>query len=1073
MEPNSLFKQSSYSLIMTTIVMMILGLALSPLLKVKLLPDRSLPSVSVYYSYGGANAVVVDSEVTSPMEAIFSTLGGLVRQSSRTGDGNGAITLEMEKDADMDAVRFEVSTLIRQIYAELPKGVSYPQIRVSRPDEEERVEQLMSLMLNGPGNRWDLGQLAETSIRPTLALVDGVFDVRVSGYTPLQWELVYDAAKLKTMGLSPGDISRQIRDYYKTAGLGIVKQTLGTSRISFSSPVLFAGHRDNKPDWENIKIRAGERIFHLKDLVTIRKAESTASGYYRINGLNTITIGVMAAKSANQLMVAAKVKEQLAILNERLPKGYTLDIAYDSTVFLKDELTKTIIRFALSLLLLLLFVWLVSRSSRYLFLIFIGMTAIILIAFIFYYLAGIEIHLYSLAGITISLGIIIDNTIVMADHLRMGKGISVFRGILAATLTTAGALVVVFFLDDEQQLLLLDFTFVILINLGVSLLISLFFIPALLHKLPLPRPSDKQGYRMKRRLVRWYRRYASGIQLSVRFRKIILALAILGFGLPVFLLPAHLDEDSWFNNSYNKVFGSNTYNEHVRKVVDKALGGSLRLFIQETKQDGLGNSDRRTTLSVRVDMYEGTTLEKSNEIVMRIENMLTQYDEIEQFQTNIYGSGSAGIQIQFKKDHEFTAFPLTLKSELESKVVEMGVGDWTITGVGRGFDNSLHEGARNSRVTFYGYNLEELKGYAEKFKSYLLEIQRVEANSIFINGRATRDDKVHTEHQIDFNEERLSKAGIAKGHLLYELRKMSDNQSFVIDLYTEGTREPVVLQTDRSQMPDYWQFYNQGLEVGKDKLARMNYFGSLNKERVTDLINKENMEYTMVVEFDFIGSYGQKEYMVGKVIRKMADELPIGFRLKQQTFYGGIWGDKSESDNRLLIILLVLTIIYAIGAVVFESLTQPFVVLVMIPLSFIGVFLTFYLFEIPFGQGGYASFLLLSGLTVNSALYILNDLNNVRQNSPDMNALNQYIHAFRQKIIPIGLTIFSTVLGLIPFLYGGKKEVFWFSLAIGTIGGLLFSLFALIVFLPLFLKGINKRRENGERRRELGVGSRE
>lgn len=1058
MKINTLFKQSSYPLIMATIAMMILGLALSPLLKVKLLPDRSLPSVLVYYNYGGANAVVVDSEVTSRMEAIFSNLEGLVKQSSRTGDGNGSITLEMEKEADMDAVRFEVSMLIRQIYPELPKGVSYPQIRVSRPDEEERVEQLMSLILNGPGNRWEVGQVAETSIKPTLALIDGVFDVRVSGYTPLQWELVYNTTKLKTIGLSPESISKQIRDYYKTAGLGMVKQTQGSGRISFSSPVLFAGHRDNKPDWENIKIRAGERILRLTSLVTIRKEESQASGYYRINGLNTITLGVMATKSANQLMVAAKVKEQLAILNQSLPEGYTLDIAYDSTVFLKDELTKTGIRIGLSLLLLLLFVWLVSRSSRYLFVIFISMTANILIAFIFYYLADIEIHLYSLAGITISLGIIIDNTIVMADHLRIGKGISVFRGILAATLTTAGALVVVFFLDDEQQLLLLDFTFVILINLGVSLLISLFFIPALLQQFPLPRPSENRGYKMKRRLVRWYRRYASGIQFSARFRKIILAIAILGFGLPVFLLPAQLDENNWFNNAYNKVFGSNTYNEYVRKVVDKALGGSLRLFIQETKHEGLGNSHRRTTLSVRVDMYEGTTLEKSNEIVMRIENMLTQYDEIEQFQTNIYGSGSAAIQIYFKKEHEFTNFPSTLKSELESKVVEMGVGDWTITGVGRGFDNSLHEGARNSRVTFYGYNLDALKSIAKKFKNYLLEIQRVEANSIFINGRATRDDKVHTEHRIDFNEERLSKAGIAKGRLLYELRKMSNDQNRVLDLYTEGIREPVVLTTDRSQMPDSWQFYNQALEVGKDKLARMNYFGSLSKERVTDLINKENMEYTMVVEFDFIGSYGQKEYIVGKVIKKMDDELPIGFRLKQQTFYGGIWGDKNESDNRLLIILLVLTIIYAICAVVFESLTQPFVVLVMIPLSFIGVFLTFYLFDIAFGQGGYASFLLLSGLTVNSALYILNDLNNVRRNSPGMNALNQYIHAFRQKIVPIGLTIFSTVLGLIPFLYGGKKEVFWFSLSIGTIGGLLFSLFALIVFLPLFLKGVRGRR---------------
>ncbi len=108
---------------MATLALMLLGIALSPLLKVKLLPDRSLPAVTVYYSYGGANAVVADSEVTSRLEAVFSNLNGLVNMRSCKGDGNGNIALEMEKGADMDAVRFEVSMLIRQMYPELPAGV--------------------------------------------------------------------------------------------------------------------------------------------------------------------------------------------------------------------------------------------------------------------------------------------------------------------------------------------------------------------------------------------------------------------------------------------------------------------------------------------------------------------------------------------------------------------------------------------------------------------------------------------------------------------------------------------------------------------------------------------------------------------------------------------------------------------------------------------------------------------------------------------------------------------------------------------------------------------------------------
>jgi multidrug efflux pump subunit AcrB len=922
-------------------------------------------------------------------------------------------------------------------------------IQVSRPGEEQRVEQLI------PGNRRELGRLAESEVKPALSLIEGVYDVQLSGYNPLRRELVYDTEKLVLLGLSPENIARQIRNIYATTGLGMVQQTGSSGGLNI--PVVLSAGNSTINDWQNIQIKAGGRLIRLTSLVEVQQAESPAAGYYRINGLNTITLGIMATKSANHLMTVSKVKKRLAHLNENLPHNCTIDVVYDSTIFLKEELTKTAIRIGLSLLLLLLFVWLVSRSSRYLFVIFASMAANISVAFIFYYLAGIEIHLYSLAGIIVSLGIIIDNTIVMADHLRIGKGLSIFRGILAATLTTGGALVVVFFLNDEQKLLLLDFVYVILINLGVSLLVSFFFVPALLHQMPLPRPDDKRTFKTKRRMVRLYNRYASGIRFTARFRRVIFAVAILGFGLPVFMLPGNLAGNRWYNKLYNSTIGSELYNEHIRKVADKALGGSLRLFIRETLHEYLGSTDRRTMLSVRGSMYEGTTLENTNEIAKRLENLLAQYDEVEQFQTRVYSGGNVSMQVYFRKEHEYMAFPATLKSELESKVIEMGAGDWSITGVGRGFDNSLREGARNSRVTFYGYNLEALKGYAEKFKTYLLYIQRVEAGSIFINGRATHNDRVHTEHLVDFNDERLARAGISKGRLLYEMRRKSEVLTPVLDLYNNGSREPVVLVAGRTQLPDYWQFYNQPIAVGNDRFTRMNDYGALKKERVTELINKENMEYTMVVEFDFIGSYGQKEFIVGKVIKKMADELPIGFRLKQQTFYGGMWGDKSEKDNRLFIILLVLAIIYGICAVVFESLLQPLVVLSMIPLSFIGVFLTFYLFDLSFGQGGYAALLLLSGLTVNSSLYIINDLNNIRQSMPNMRAISQYVHAFRQKIVPVMLTVFSTVLGLIPFLYGGKKEVFWFSMAAGTIGGLVFSLLALLVVLPLLMREMNTK----------------
>ena len=114
--------------------------------------------------------------------------------------------------------------------------------------------------------------------------------------------------------------------------------------------------------------------------------------------------------------------------------------------------------------------------------------------------------------------------------------------------------------------------------------------------------------------------------------------------------------------------------------------------------------------------------------------------------------------------------------------------------------------------------------------------------------------------------------------------------------------------------------------------------------------------------------------------------------------------------------------------------------------------MTFYLFDINFDQGGFASFILLSGLVVNAGLYIINDFNNLKKQYPKRTHASLYLKAYNQKIIPVILTIISSVLGLIPFIWQGQNEVFWFAFAAGAIGGLVFSIIALWIYLPLFLK---------------------
>lgn len=147
---------------------------------------------------------------------------------------------------------------------------------------------------------------------------------------------------------------------------------------------------------------------------------------------------------------------------------------------------------------------------------------------------------------------------------------------------------------------------------------------------------------------------------------------------------------------------------------------------------------------------------------------------------------------------------------------------------------------------------------------------------------------------------------------------------------------------------------------------------------------------------------------------------------------------------------MIIVIIFFTTSILFNSLKQPLAVIFVIPISYIGVFLTFYWFKLNFDQGGFASFVLLCGITVNASIYILNEYNQIRERIPAISPIRAYLKAWNAKITPIFLTVISTILGFIPFMLGTDKEAFWFPLAAGTIGGLIMSILGIFFYLPIF-----------------------
>lgn len=1042
-------KFSSFTILAIFGCLTIIGLSLIPLLSVQLKPSQQKASLYVTYGWSNASAKVMEQEVTSKLEGVFNTVKGVRNIKSVSRKGSGSVSLNFKKGSDMEAIRFELANLIRQTYTDLPEGVSYPYIRGNYQEEDvDRKKAILTYSINAHESPYYIKKYTEDNVVPKLSEIKGVNEVSVRGATSYEWVIEYNTNNLLQLNLSANDISSGINSYLqkKQLGVGIFSLADTSKKTEVSMSLVF--NSDETIDWTNIPIKKiGDRIIYLEDVTKIRFKEAAVNSYHRINGLNSVSIIVYCEKGVNTIALAKDVRGIVDKLKDEVySDGYTLKLTNDASEFLSEEMGKIEIRTLYSLLILLVLILLINRSFKYLAVLLLSILTNLSIAVIFYYALGVELHMYSFAGITISFGIIIDNSIIMIDHLRNKGDKKAFLAILAATLTTIGALMIIFFLKEVQRINLWDFALVIGINIGVSLAVSLFFVPALLEKFKIQNKKVFFSRKRKRRTVKFTQIY---ITLLLFFKRkpikwVFILLFILGFGLPLHVTPDEMKGKGFGVELYNKTLGNEWFREEVKPTLEKIIGGSLRLFSEESFANSYHTEPEKTMLRVTGNMPPGCSIAQLNEAVGRMENLISRYDEVSLYETNVYSPQKASIKIYFKEAFEFGGFPFTLKSLLESKAVSLGASDWTVSGVGRGFSNALGTGYKSQRITMEGYNYDKLYQYAEQFKQQLIDSSRSRIRDIEIQsgGRSTT---ALSEYYLNFDSEKIADLGVSQSNI-YRYLKNQVYSNTITSIVNNDELQSVKLISDNYKKFNVWDLKNTPLWI-RNQQYKLNQLATIKKRHSGNTISKTNQKYSLTVAYDFIGTYLLAKTIKKNNIKSFKEKLPIGFNIGKTK--NNNW-DK-DGANQYYALFIVILIIFFICSILLESLKQPFAIITMIPISFIGVFLTFYLFDFNFDQGGYASFILLCGISVNSALYIINDYNNLKKEYPNRNTISLYFKAFNYKIIPVILTIVSTIVGLIPFVWNGQNEAFWFAFAVGSIGGLIFSLIGIFIYLPLFI----------------------
>ena len=209
MSDNLKHRFSSFTIIVIFVVLILSGIPLVYLINIEINPNAKSSSLSISFSWSGTEPRIIEKQVTSKLEALIARVQGVKNINSTSGNGSGNIYITLDKQANTDAVRFEISTLIRQVWPELPAGVGYPQLTMNRPNQDNE-RPLLSYTLNSLANPHLVQKFADDNIKPALSQIPGIYKIEIYGAAPMEWVIEYDVEKLKAHGISQQEIKQAV-----------------------------------------------------------------------------------------------------------------------------------------------------------------------------------------------------------------------------------------------------------------------------------------------------------------------------------------------------------------------------------------------------------------------------------------------------------------------------------------------------------------------------------------------------------------------------------------------------------------------------------------------------------------------------------------------------------------------------------------------------------------------------------------------------------------------------------------------------------------------------------------------
>ena len=979
------------------LVILIMGGIGYTFLGVRDYPSVDPAIVTVSTSFPGANSDVIETQITEPLESAINSVQGIRSISSSSSDGSSRITVEFKLEVDMETAVNDVRDKVSGAMRRLPQDVDPPVVQKADAD----AQPIFAVTLRSDTrNIIDVSQYAELNFRERLQTISGVSAVSVWGSKKLAIRMKMDPTRLAAYGLTPLDVRNAVtRENVE----------LPSGRIEGDNTELTIrtlGRLRTVDEFNDLIItKNGDRVVKFSDIGTAEIDAENIRSHLLSNGKPSVNVVLVPQPGANYIDIVDNAQILLKQLEKDLPEDITMEVLFDNTLYIRESIKEVKNTIFVAFLLVVLVIFLFLRNWRTTLIPVVAIPVALIGAFFVMYLAGFTINILTLFAIVLSIGLVVDDAIVVVENIYtkvehgmkpMDAALTGSREIYFAIIATTIALISVFFpivfLQGVTGRLFREFSLVIVGAVIISAFLALSLTPMISSRVLKHNAMEGRFYRATEPffsgMINFYRKAITSF-LKVRYWALIIIVVAGGLIAWMWtLLPsemAPLEDRGYVNISARATEGASyeymsAYMDQIAPVVKEQVPESDNIMMMV----GMGSVN---SANMRVRLVDQEDRKRSQqEIATALSPVLRQYTGAQTIvsQQQTFGARRGGLPVQYV---------------IQAK------------------------------------NLNDLKRVIPDFLAMTSESPYFSASDV--NLKFTKP-----ELTVLINREKASMMGINVQNIAQTLQLTMSEQRigyYILD----GKQYQIFSQFDKAMRNDPFDLTSTYVRNDKGQLIQLDNIVEIRENSLPPQLYRYNRFVSATVSAGLEG-----RYTLGEGIEEMDR---IADRVLDENFSTTLSGDSKdfvESTSSLLFaFVLALVLIYLVLSAQFESFRDPIIILVTVPLALIGALFTMVIFGQTLNIFSQIGLIMLIGMVAKNGILIV-EFANQRQQA-GLSVMDAVREASVARFRPILMTSLTTILGIMPLaLATGAGSESRITMGVTVVGGMFFATFLTLFVVP-------------------------